>query len=528
MQIRNRSSRTNMFKLRNNKRGGGGSSPSRSTSMSSRSRGSKTSKKPHSPTNNQSHADSKEKTYPFKKFYPLDSALSLDVITLATYLQISSHTNPTIKFYDHVKDNPTFNAFYKLFNDLTGGLDKKLFSYLFFALVLHCSNNEDYSLKEYHQMFPELGFSEYEKDITKVLHGMSNEVLKELSESRSHKKKSSSSSKTSRASPSRAVVKTGGKRSNNRFKNKTMKYNQTGGFLYVIIAFLINIGIALGIPMRVGGRGLSIVLHLCVAIWALLAIWNCSQRVFNLNELFSHDVHNDLLPGLTHGFTAALTAAQALLPREARHTFNSAPEIATYNTTVANLPDNFRTFTSAENPHFGLSFPELVRVLGGNYEVVPQQQSRVRQFFTGFTHTREYAALQGHISQAFHNVGESFAAIVANTPLQEVPGPEERQPFFSWVVSTIRNAAIRLRNGQTVADDYAYNANNAQRIADYIASRSGQELQEAFRRMNHDVQRFINDGTARFGVIVDRQIFGIRQALAHLMFAAMGIWINLQ
>jgi hypothetical protein len=213
-----------MFKLSHKRGGGGGSSPSRSKSKSSSSSSRSKSKKPHSPTNNHSHANSKENPIPFKKFYPVDSALSLDVMTLATYLQVSSHKNPKVKFYDLVKDTKTFNAFYTLFNKLTGGLNKKLFSYLFFAVVLHCSNNKDYSLKEYDMMFPELGFSENEKDISTLLHGISNQVLKEVSESHSHKKTSSSpsrssSSKTSRVSHSRRVVKTGG----NRLKNQTMK-----------------------------------------------------------------------------------------------------------------------------------------------------------------------------------------------------------------------------------------------------------------------------------------------------------------
>ena len=66
MKIRHRSSRMNMYKL-SHKRGGGGSS------SRSRSNTSKSSKKPHSPTNDHSHTKSQEKAYqPFKKFYPVD------------------------------------------------------------------------------------------------------------------------------------------------------------------------------------------------------------------------------------------------------------------------------------------------------------------------------------------------------------------------------------------------------------------------------------------------------------------------
>jgi len=524
MKIRNRSSRTNMFKLSHKRGGGGGSSPSRSKSKSSSSSRSK-SKKPHSPTNNHSHANSKENPIPFKKFYPVDSALSLDVMTLATYLQVSSHKNPKVKFYDLVKDTKTFNAFYTLFNKLTGGLNKKLFSYLFFAVVLHCSNNKDYSLKEYDMMFPELGFSENEKDISTLLHGMSNQVLKEVSESHSHKKTSSSpsrssSSKTSRVSHSRRVVKTGG----NRLKNHTMKYNQTGGFWYIIIAFLMNAGIALGLPMNIGGRGLRIIILICVVLWALLGIWNNVQRILNPDELFNRAVHDELLPRLADGFSAAFTTARSLVPREAHHTFNTDPAIGTFNTTVAQLSDNFRSFTRAENPNVGLSFPELVRVMAGDYEIIPRQQSRLAQFFTGFTQTREYLAIQGHITNAFENVRASFSAIVANTPLREVPEPAGREPYIAWLLTRFRNLGINLANGQTVADDYAYNYENSRRIAEFVASRSGQALQEAFRRMNYDLHEFITESTARFGVVVERQIFGIRQAFFNLIFAAMGIW----
>jgi hypothetical protein len=514
-----------MFKLSHKRGGGGGSSPSRSKSKSSSSSSRSKSKKPHSPTNNHSHANSKENPIPFKKFYPVDSALSLDVMTLATYLQVSSHKNPKVKFYDLVKDTKTFNAFYTLFNKLTGGLNKKLFSYLFFAVVLHCSNNDDYSLKEYDMMFPELGFSEEAKNISKLLHGMSNQVLKEVSESHSHKKTSSSpsrssSSKTSRVSHSRRVVKTGG----NRLKNHTMKYNQTGGFWYIIIAFLMNAGIALGLPMNIGGRGLRIIILICVVLWALLGIWNNVQRILNPDELFNRAVHDELLPRLADGFSAAFTTARSLVPREAHHTFNTDPAIGTFNTTVAQLSDNFRSFTRAENPNVGLSFPELVRVMAGDYEIIPRQQSRLAQFFTGFTQTREYLAIQGHITNAFENVRASFSAIVANTPLRQVPEPAGREPYFAWLLTRFRNLGINLANGQTVADDYAYNYENSRRIAEFVASRSGQALQEAFRRMNYDLHEFITESTARFGVVVERQIFGIRQAFFNLIFASMAIW----
>ena len=522
MKIRHRSSRANMYKL--SQKHGGGSSPSRS-----RSNTSKSSKKPHSPTNNHSHTNSKEKAYqPFKKFYPVDSAVSSDIVTLAVFLEVSSSKNPNIKFYDLVKDNHTFKAFYSFFNKFTK-VDKEIFSYVFFALVIQLSNNKSYSFKEYDLMFPELGFSEHEEDISKLLHGLSKNVLQEISESRSHKKHSTSPSRVSSSASrrQRVVVKTGGN-SNNRFKKRTMKYNQTGGFWYVIIALLINAGIAMGIPMNYGGRGLRIILLTIVFFWGFLSLYTHVRRILYPDLLFHQQLSNELLPQLTDTFTAAFTSARALVPRDLRNSFDSNTEIARYNATVARIPDDFRSFVVSQRFEAELSFPELIRVYFGNYEIVPERQTRIMRFLTSFTSTHEYGQLQGHLNAAFDAVRSSYSAIVANTPLPyEEPGPREREPFFGWLLSSIRNIAINVGNAQTVAEDAAYNFENSRRIGEFISTRSVSALQEAFRRMSYDLQTFITEASARFGVVVDRQIFGIRQAIMHMVFAAFGIYLNL-
>jgi hypothetical protein len=308
-----------------------------------------------------------------------------------------------------------------------------------------------------------------------------------------------------------------------------MKYNQTGGFWYVIIALLINAGIAMGIPMNFGGRGLRLILLTIVFFWGLLSLYNNVRRVLYPDLLFHQQISDELLPQLAETFTAAFTSARALVPANARNTFDSSTAIATFNASVARIPDNFRSFAESERFQTGLSFTELVRVYFGNYEIVPQQQTNIMRFITSFTQTREYLQLRGHIDSAFDTVRTSYSAVVANTPLPyEDPAPREREPFLGWLVSTIRNIAINAGNAQTVAEDAAYNFENSRRIADFISTRSVAALQEAFHRMNYDLQLFITEASARFGVVIDRQIFGIRQAIMHMIFASMGIWLNLQ
>ena len=192
-------------------------------------------------------------TFTFEKL--AKSKVILDITTLAFFIEFSAQEDPTINVYDVLKKSKSFNAFYKVLNRITQGLNKTKFSYFFLSMVLYFSTDKSYSFKEFDLMFPNLGFSENEENIGKMLHNISKQVITELSKSNSPKKRTSSRLSSLRKEKSK-INRFSSKQQNggnykNRFKRRTMKYKQTGGDMWTAL-FILCCNSAVGI--RFGPR----------------------------------------------------------------------------------------------------------------------------------------------------------------------------------------------------------------------------------------------------------------------------------
>lgn len=449
------------------------------------------------------------------------SEVILDITTLAFFIEFSSRDDPSIKVYDVLKKSKSFNAFYNVLNRITQGLNKTKFSYFFLAMVLHFSTDKSYSFKEFDLMFPNLGFSENEEKIGKMLHNISKQVITELSESNSPKKRTSprlSSLRKNKISNRFSIKPQNGGNYKNRFKRRTMKYKQTGGDLWTAFFILcMNAAVGLGLRHRLG-PGLMMMLYAMQIVFGGMAIHASLSDLFNFGRN-GNEIADELMPAMSGMATNAADVFRnsvANVPN-AVAVFNESPPMQQFRQALGNLPDQFARYRRSQSNQIegGFSLGDIIGLLRGDVNIVLGDVSRLGNLLDGFLHSDGYRQLHRLVEDGANAVGEAVRAAAASSrPVYQVPTATGEEGYIATLLNAIGGILPRIGNAQREIDALRYNAAHAGEIYDAAVRALGDQGLITATRMAQGIQILVRNACTAYHTQVSFNI----NALAH------GIW----
>ncbi len=464
-------------------------------------------------------------TFIFEKL--AKSKVILDITTLAFFIEFSARDDPTIKVYDVLTKSKSFNAFYKVLDRITQGLNKTKFSYFFLSMVLHFSTDKSYSFKEFDSMFPNLGFSEKEEEIGKMLHNISKQVITELSESNSPKKRTSSrlslsylrkeKSKSNRFS---SKPQKGGNYKN-RFKRRTMKYKQTGGDLWM--AFFI-LCMNAGVGMRFG-PGVMMMLYTMQIVFGGMAIHGSLTSLFNFGR--NGEGQEDLMPAMSGMATNAADIFRnsvATVPN-AVALFNESPPMEQFRRALGNLPDQFDQYRRSQSNQIdrGFSLGDIMAILRGDVNIVLGDVGRLNNLLDGFLRSDGYRQLFHLVQNGANAVGEAVRAAAASSrPVYDVPTVSEEEGYLATLLNAIGGILPRIGNAQREINAIRYNAAHAGEIYDAAVRALGEQGLITATRMAQDIQILIRNACTAYHTQVSVNITALTSGIWQFLMGFFG------
>jgi len=465
-------------------------------------------------------------TFTFEKL--AKSKVILDITTLAFFIEFSARDDPTIKVYDVLKKSKSFNAFYNVLNRITQGLNKTKFSYFFLAMVLHFSTDKSYSFKEFDLMFPNLGFSENEEQIGKMLHNISKQVITELSESNSPKKRTSSLRIQKKTTNSRTSKPQYGGNYKNRFKRRTMKYKQTGGDLWMAFFILcMNAGVGLGLRHRLG-PGLMMMLYTLQIVFGGMAIHTSLTSLFNFGRN-GNEIENEVMPAMHRmatDYAARFRNSFEPVPN-AVALFNESPPMQQFNAALHNLPLQFREYLSSQsNQHdrgFGLG--DIIAIFRGDVNVVLGDVGRLNNLLDGFLRSDGYRQLFNLVQDGADAVRNTVSASMANSqPVYDVPTATDGDGYLSTLWTTITGFLPRIGNAQREIDALRYNAQHAEQIYERVVRALGDQGLITATRMAQDIQILVSNACTAYHTRVSFNINALASGIWQFLMGIFGFF----
>lgn len=462
-------------------------------------------------------------TFTFEKL--AKSKVILDITTLAFFIEFSAQEDPTINVYDVLKKSKSFNAFYKVLNRITQGLNKTKFSYFFLSMVLYFSTDKSYSFKEFDLMFPNLGFSENEENIGKMLHNISKQVITELSKSNSPKKRTSSRLSSLRKEKSK-INRFSSKQQNggnykNRFKRRTMKYKQTGGDMWTAL-FILCCNSAVGI--RFGPRIMMLLFIMQIVIGGM-SIHGSLTSLFNFGR--NGEAQGDLIPAITEmaeRAAARFRNSVATVPN-AVALFNESPPMALFQEALRRLPLQFDQYRSSQPYQIdrGFSFGDIIAILSGDVNIVLGDMGRLNNLLDGFLRSDGYRQLFHLVQNGADAVGGAVRAAAASSqPLYDVPTVSEDDGYIAMVLNSIRSFLPRIGNAQREIDAFRYNAAHAGDIYETAVRALGEQGLITATRMAQDIQRLVHNACTAYHTQVSVNIMALTNGIWQFLMGIFG------
>jgi len=486
--------------------------------------------KPHS-SSTSSDLNIPKSTFTFEKL--AKSKVILDITTLAFFIEFSAQEDPTINVYDVLKKSKSFNAFYKVLDRITQGLNKTKFSYFFLSMVLYFSTDKSYSFKEFDLMFQNLGFSENEENIGKMLHenigkmlhNISKQVITELSESNSPKKRTSSRLSSLRKKKSKSnrfsSKQQNGGNYKNRFKRRTMKYKQTGGDMWTAL-FILCMNGAVGFRF---GPGVMMLLYTLQIVFGGMSIYSSLTILFNFGR--NGEGQEDLMPEITRMASNAADIFRnsvATVPN-AVALFNESPPMALFHAALRSLPDQFDRYRRSQPNHIdhGFYFGDIIAILRGDVNIVLGDVGRLNNLLDGFLRSDGYRQLFNLVQNGADAVGGAVRAAAASSqPLYDVPTVSAEEGYIAMVVNSIRSFLPRIGNAQREIDAFRYNAAHAGEIYDAAVRALGEQGLITATRMAQDIQILVRQACTAYHTQVSVNIMALTSGIWQFLMGIFG------
>ena len=455
------------------------------------------------------------------KLMPFESKLAINVILIAASLEKHASIKPEDDIYHKLKANKTFHAFYKSVNHSFDGVNEKVFSYLFFSIILCTSSGMDFSFEEY-------GLTEEQKEFKLFANEFSSYVLEELAGI--SKQKESVNESTLRQPTRRTMTgpkrrQTGGvnTRTNrymskkNRFtKNNSKKYNQTGGWWDMILAIFLNVYARMGqnLSRNRRFRNLSFGVMFLYFIFSTFSLYNNVRHLLWPDALYYEN--GDMAPDYSRLMDTTSTALTAGIPQQVHQTLES--ELLPLGEMLRGLPSAISAFL--ENANLGMDVGAVIGVVVGfGFQAagINAGAGRIRLALQNFMTTPYYTRMVQHITDVAQNMGNGISAVVARTNTRAV---SESTGMFGFVRRMLGIDVARLDDQ---LGDMLYNTANSDRISSDVINTILQNTGIAITRISEDFVRMIGTEVTRFRTRIDRHAFGIRYAIGGIILS--GTWL---
>jgi len=454
------------------------------------------------------------------KLMPLNSKLAINVILIAASLEKHAFINPDDDIYHKLKDNKTFHAFYTAVNHSFNGVKKKVFSYLFFSIILCTSSEMEFSFEEY-------GLTEHQDELKLFANELSSYVLEELAGDSKQKEPEFKSTirLTRRTMPGQNRRQTGGvnTRTNrymskkNRFtKNNSKKYNQTGGWWDMILAIFLNVYARMGqnLSRNRRFRNLSLRVMFLYFIFSTFSLYNNVRHLLWPDALYFEN--GDMAPDYSRLMDTTSTALTAGIPQQVHQTLES--QLLPLGEMLRGLPTAISEFL--ENANLGMDVGAVIGVVVGfGFQAagINAGAGRIRLALQNFMTTPYYTRMVHHITDVAQHMGSGISAVVARTNTRAV---SESTGMFGFVRRMLGIDVARLDDQ---LGDMLYNTANSDRIGRDVIDTIFQNTGIAITRISEDFVRMIGTEVTRFRTRIDRHAFGIRYAIGGIILS--GTWL---
>lgn len=484
-------------------------------------------KKRHTQTNSRSSC-SKTSTstadtpYGILDFMPLKSRLVLDIIILAASLEAHAEKHPEEDIYNIIKTNKTFKLFSKSLQRGFGQINERAFSYLFLAIILHTSNDMDFT-------FEGFSFIEHPVELTKYLKGMSSVVLEELMtgidtdygrDNHSILKQNTSvkSKSSKRLHHSRNRIRVGGRKT---YRNVT--YKQTGGeFDFALLfAFLMYLYARFGPVNNPRFYRISLPIMTLYFFYSIFSLYNNVRYLLRPNGISQEDMAPD--------FTATIKSTSDLLTT-GRGVVKPADSsvFEPLNQAIRGLPSATQTFLSTTTDNLSVgTIATLVfgwfgyrEAVAGN-TIAPMLQGALTDFMT----TPYYNAILINIRNAAQHIAERSTAAIASTRTRPMSSSRS-SGIFVGAMETMRSG-IHSLTGVDLVDldnkfgDYLYNGLYASEISKEILQTVMQNTQTAIKRLGEDFTRILQYEITHFRTRLVRHGMASGIAVAGIVFSSL-------
>jgi len=308
-----------------------------------------------------------DKSFNIIDFMPLKSKLAVDIILIAASLEQHAKNNPKDDIYDKIKDIKTFKLFCNAISHSFDGINEKVFSYLFLAIMLCISREMEFSFKEY-------GVIEHHDELKKYAKEVSNIVFDEMA-GLSKQEDTAASAKPVRHKTTKShhtVVRprrqSGGRNNrynnNTRSKNNNNKYNQTGGWLDLLLLFFADVYARMNPNGNRGFRNyrfrnVTLMIMFMYFIYSTFSVYNNIRHLLWPDSLFFQE--GDLSPNYSNLMNTASSALVAGVPQQDHASVRD--QLGPLNALMNGLPRAVAEFLADAN--IGINVGEVVGVVIG-------------------------------------------------------------------------------------------------------------------------------------------------------------------
>lgn len=454
-------------------------------------------------------------------FMPLHSKLAIDITLLALSLENYAKKNPKEDVFDKIKDNKTFKMFFKTLDHSFNGIDTKLFSYLFISIILCTSNNMDFSFKEF-------GFDHLDNDLQKYAKLVSTYVLEELSSGvqssqnmrvpsrMSITKKNKPGKSNSRTLKERKIV-VGGNMSRTYKRNL---YRQSGGFMDMLIAFLMTIFTRFGPIRNRRFRRVTVPVMYMYFLYSIFSLYNNLRHIISPYGMFQEGDAAEQYSGLME--TTATTLFSAI-PTHERTLIGS--RLGQIRNRFDRLPREVESFMNHQ--HFTPTVGQIVNMFigfGFAEGVIEQMAPMVNRALTEFMMSDYYTVTVRHITDLATDIGRQSSASIARTQT----APIETTGFYGGLRRALSFLGFDIAGVDDRLGDALYNTMNAQQISADILNTVMRNSELAVERLTQDFTNLIRMETTRFRTRIGRHGWGIRYALGGIAISSYWLFLYIR
>ena len=459
------------------------------------------------------------------EFMPLKSKLAIDIILIAASLEQHAKNNPKEDIYHKVKTIKTFKMLYSAINNSFNGIDEKIFSYLFLAIFLCTSREMKFSFKEYGLIDHEADFIQFAKEVsTRVFEELAGIETKGEGEGAAADTTASAKPKTHRSARPHTHGRrmSGGSRIRPNRYNKTAKnnnkYNQTGGWLDLIIAFFLDVYARRFPTINTRFRNVTFMVMMMYFIYSTFSVYNNVRHLFWPNSLYDD---GELASDYTRLMDTTSSALIVGVPQQVQSRVTD--QLGPLNELMAGLPGEIGRLLV--NTILDINIGAITGLIFGlNFGAggVDASALRLQQVLNRFMTTPYYARMVQHINDVAVNMGNGISAVVART---RTPPASESTGLMGFFRGAGRFLGFDIARADDQLGDILYNTVNAERISADVLETILHNTGVAIDRISRDFTRMITIETTRFRTRIHRHTWGIRHAIGGMVLA--GYWLYL-